>query len=59
MSQLERKLLLLLERKKEILFFISITLLGLLIRWNGRNYISGDMSYFLLPWYERIKEMGG
>lgn len=59
MNKFELRLLLFLEQKKEILFFIILTWIGIVIRWNGRTYISGDMEAFLLPWYNEIKSMGG
>jgi Gpi18-like mannosyltransferase len=39
-----------------ILFF---TLCGLLVRIGGLHYISSDMRYFLLPWFQQIQAGGG
>lgn len=55
MSNTEKNILLFLEEKKEIIFFIIISLLGCIIRIGGKNSISGDMSSCLLPWYNEIK----
>lgn len=59
MNKVEKEILLFLEQKKEKLFFIIISIIGCLIRLSGKEYISGDMDTFLLPWYREIKSMGG
>lgn len=47
------------ERRKDIFFFLVITVLGVAIRIPGRNFISKDMYVFLNPWFHTIKELGG
>ena len=37
---------------------VGITLLAILVRYYGRNCISGDMRDCLLPWYEYFKSNG-
>ena len=59
MNTTERKILTLIEDKKEYIFFFVISLLGFFIRIWGINSISGDMQYCLLPWYNAIKSGGG
>lgn len=59
MLALETKLIKKTEQYKDILFFIIISILGVLIRLPGKDYISKDMYVFLIPWYRTIKEQGG
>lgn len=59
MLLIERKILDHLEKNKNILFFVMISLLGFAIRQAGRDFISNDMQRFLIPWYEMIREQGG
>lgn len=59
MLKWEKKIIVFLELHKELLFFLAVTLLGVLIRISGRNFVSGDLSYYLIPWYNEIKENGG
>ena len=59
MLLIERKILDHLEKNKNILFFVMISLLGFAIRQAGRDFISNDMQKFLIPWYEMIREQGG
>ena len=43
-----------------ILFlFVLSTLLSLIIRWSMKDFISDDMSAYLLPWFEEIRDGGG
>lgn len=46
-------------KRKEIIFFIIITLLSLWIRTLSIDFESGDMYHFLRKWYEEIKLDGG
>lgn len=59
MTNFEKNLLSIIERKKNVFFIIIITILGVIVRTGGRDYVSGDAKYCLLPWYEMIKESGG
>lgn len=59
MRKVEQTILQIVESKKDVLFFIAITLLGVAIRLPGRWYDSTDMQKFFLPWYEEIKGNGG
>lgn len=58
MLKAERKLLEWADRHLQFIVIGAFCLMGLLIRWPLRNLISGDAHYFLLPWYEQIKENG-
>ena len=44
---------------KEKITLGLIIILSIVWRYAGRNFLSGDMEGFLLPWYEEIKESGG
>lgn len=46
--------------KKHLLFigFIAITVLGLVLRFFGMEFESGDFFVFLKPWWEQIKTSG-
>lgn len=44
---------------KDIVFCISVTLLALMIRYLCREFISYDMSTYLIPWFNTIKSGGG
>lgn len=44
--------------KKNVLFFIVITILGFVVRYQGFDLVSLDMSSAFLPWYNMIKENG-
>lgn len=45
--------------KKNIIFVTSLFIIALLLRISGRNFLSGDMQRFLIPWFNEIKENGG
>lgn len=55
----ERKAIDWITEHKEILFFLCISVLAGLLRVCGKDFVSGDMSFCLLPWYDHIKEAGG
>ena len=41
--------------KKNIIFVTSLFIIALLLRISGRNFLSGDMQRFLIPWFIEIK----
>ncbi|MCQ2515496.1 MAG: hypothetical protein MJ094_01370 [Saccharofermentans sp.] len=59
MGKIEGKIVDFLLKKKEILFFVAITVLGAITRFNGRAYVSSDMETYLLPWFYAFKNGGG
>ncbi len=59
MLKQEKRLIGFVERNCNSLFFISVSVLSLIIRISGADYISADMNNFLLPWYDQIKAAGG
>ncbi len=42
-----------------IYFFAAVSLIALLIRLYGLNYVGMDMYVFLMPWFNEIKAAGG
>lgn len=55
----EKKIVDFVCKKKWLLLGIATTILALGIRYIGRKFISGDAVYFLIPWFDIIKENGG
>lgn len=55
----EKKILSFLEKNKDIIAFTVISIIGLIIRYTGREFISDDMKNCLIPWYEQLKQRGG
>ena len=47
------------KNKGKFAFLSFITLIALIVRLAGRNVIVDDMTSFLLPWFETIKNGGG
>lgn len=44
---------------RNIVFFICINVIGLVLRYLGRNFLSADAEIFLIPWYNEISQAGG
>ena len=59
MSKTEKQFIHYIEDNKDLIFLILISIIALLVRYNGRDFISSDMKYFLLKWYDIIKSGGG
>lgn len=59
MSDIEKKWMDQLVKHKDLLFFVIISILGMVMRQQGRDFISADMRDFLIPWYDSIKAQGG
>ena len=55
----ERKIVDILIKYSDYLFVLAITILSIYIRNRLLPIVSGDANYFLLPWYEEIKNSGG
>ena len=55
----ERKIVDILIKYSDYLFVLAITILSIYIRNRVLPIVSGDANYFLLPWYEEIKNSGG
>lgn len=59
MFRIEEKIITNIDKHKNILFFGIITLLGALIRYQGRDFISVDMHVDFWLWYDDIRSKGG
>lgn len=57
-TRAEKKLIEYIEKKKHILFFIVVTVLGIYVRYAGRKMDSGDMVACLIPWLDIYKQQG-
>ena len=58
MSKWEDELIDLIRNNLVCIIGIAVTFLGIFIRFCCKDFVSGDMQHYLLPWYEVIK-MGG
>ena len=59
MLKAEKRILEWIDRKRDLLFLLIMSALGLAVRIAGLEGVSGDMTGFLLKWFEEIKEGGG
>ncbi len=59
MLKAEKKVIAFIEKNSYIFFFFAFSIMGALMRYTGRNFISSDMVNYLLPWFNVIKENGG
>lgn len=59
MPKFEQKFADFFTKHSSVLFFIVITVLGIAIRFVGKNFLSSDMYNFLIPWFDTMKEHGG
>ncbi len=58
MFKWERKLTDAVSREKDWLFPAAVLLIGVLVRITGFSFRSGDMYYYLEPWFETIRAGG-
>ncbi len=59
MLKIEKRFINYIEHHKEMIFLILISIIALLIRYAGRDFISIDMKVSFLKWYDIIKSGGG
>ena len=59
MLKIEKQFISYVEDNKELIFLILISIIALLIRYAGLDFISGDMKNYLLKWYDTLKSGGG
>lgn len=59
MSRFEKNLIKNIEKNKDILFFVAVTIISFLVRFAGKDFVSMDYSYFLRSWFDDIKAAGG
>ncbi len=58
MPKMEMRALSFITENKAYVFLGCITLLALGMRYSGLDYVSKDLSVFLLPWYEEFESLG-
>lgn len=58
MTNTESKIIDWIRKNIIVLFLVAVTILGLLLRWLGRDFESGDFKSFLNPWWNRIEIAG-
>lgn len=46
------------DKNKEKFFLIIVSLIGVLARFAGKDYLSGDMLGFFVKWYETFRDNG-
>jgi Gpi18-like mannosyltransferase len=54
----EKRILQWMEKHLMLLAFAAFSGIGLLLRLYLIDFVSGDSTYFLLPWYEQIRQNG-
>ena len=59
MTSLENKFIDAINKHRNVLLLVLLFALGAAIRWAGRYFVSEDMTYCLMPWFEKIKAAGG
>lgn len=59
MTSLENKFIDAINKRRHVLLLVLLFALGAAIRWAGRYFVSEDMTYCLMPWFEKIKAAGG
>ena len=57
--KIENKIISWLKIYKNILFFGTISFVGLIARYLEVPFLSGDMQDFLIPWFNSMKKWGG
>ena len=55
----EQKFIGWIEQNVIMIFFIVVTALAVWVRGFCLDSVSGDMNFYLLPWYETLKQNGG
>ena len=58
MPNVEKRILQWLEKHLLLLAFAAFSGIALLLRLMLIDFVSGDSTYFLLPWYEQIRQNG-
>ena len=59
MTSLENKFIDAINKHRNVLLLVLLFALGAAVRWAGRYFVSEDMTYCLMPWFEKIKAAGG
>lgn len=58
MFQAERKILEWLEKHLPLLLLVAATIIGAILRFDQRHFVSTDYVGYLMPWYEEIRTGG-
>ena len=58
-TSLENKCIDAIDRHRHVLLLALLFVVGVAIRWAGRYFVSEDMTYCLIPWFEKIQAAGG
>lgn len=58
MSKIEKSVLEWIDDHLVILIGVLVSAAGLLLRLPLLDHVSGDSHFFLLPWYEQIRDNG-
>lgn len=58
MNKIERKVLIWIEGHLLLILLFAATLLGLIIRFALKDFVSNDFIWYLQPWYQEIAENG-
>ena len=58
MLNIEKSIISHIERYIIFYYLILISLLGVIIRYFGRDFLSNDMKEALLPWWREIDSLG-
>lgn len=59
MSKLEKFIVSFIENNMHLIFFCIVTIIGFLVRYIGKDFISGDMENYLIPWYNEVRSYNG
>lgn len=54
--KIERKLWNIVEKYYKNTFIFLISMIGIWIRFSGKDFISLDMTHYFLPWYDELKK---
>ena len=58
MRSLERRMISAITARRNWIVLTVASILGLWVRLSGFDFISGDLKYFLIPWYAEISKQG-
>lgn len=58
MRNLERRMISAITARRNRIVLVVASILGLWVRLSGFDFISGDLNYFLIPWYAEISKQG-
>ncbi|SDB54002.1 Mannosyltransferase related to Gpi18 [Pseudobutyrivibrio sp. YE44] len=59
MFKVEKKIVEWTENNIFIIYFFVATIISIYARYSSRDFVSTDMEFFLLPWFDDIRNRGG